>query len=703
MTACTVTPRAYVWTTVLSLGCALATRGDERLLYDFGKDFDIAKVEARDVRVSLSTGVAAPALRLAVGHHQEWPGITLPAPAGHWDLSAFAKLQINVTNVGTNRATVCCRVDNPGADGVSHCITRTLELEPGARGVLEAPLLRAAVASGISFFGMRGNPPGFGDQGGIDTANITQLLVFVPKPKEDHLIEIDSVRATGAYQASPWTRLTAAEFFPMIDEYGQFVHKDWPGKVRDEADLRNRRTAEAAELQAQPGPNGWNRFGGWAGGPQLEATGCFRTAKHEGRWWLVDPEGRLFWSHGIDCVGTGNATTPVTDRRNWFRGLPAPESPLARFYGQGSWAPHNYYEGKTYETFNFTAANLLRKYGENWEADFAQLTHRRLRSWGMNTIANWSTEAIYLQRQTPYTATIHFGGRNLEGSEGYWGKFRDVFDAGFAVALRESLGRHKERSANDPWCIGYFIDNEIGWGDDTSLAVATLVSPAGQPAKQVFVADLKAKYATIAALNAAWGSQHATWEALLESRQAPDLAKARADLTAFYSKTADLYFRTCRDELKAIAPRALYLGCRFAWVNELAARAAVPYCDVISYNFYQRSVADVRLPEGVDKPILVGEFHFGALDRGLFHTGLVPLPDQESRAAAYRDYVTGALRNPLIVGTHWFQFGDQATTGRGDGENYQIGFLDVCDTPYAETIAAARQVGYGLYATRSAP
>jgi hypothetical protein len=55
------------------------------------------------------------------------------------------------------------------------------------------------------------------------------------------------------------------------------------------------------------------------------------------------------------------------------------------------------------------------------------------------------------------------------------------------------------------------------------------------------------------------------------------------------------------------------------------------------------------------------------------------------------------------VGTHWFQFGDQATTGRGDGENYQIGFLDVCDTPYAETIAAARQVGYGLYATRSAP
>jgi hypothetical protein len=688
---------------ILSLGSALAAPGEDRMLYDFGKDVDAGKIEARDVRVSLSPGSDGTALRLASGHQQEWPGITLPAPAGHWDLSAFEKLQLEVANLGTNRATVCCRVDNPGADGISHCITRSLELEPGARGVLEVPLLHAVVGSAITFFGMRGNPPGFGDKGGIDTGNITQLVVFVPKPTEDHLFEIAKVRVTGVYPAAPWAGKTAAEFFPMIDEYGQFIHRDWPGKLRDQAELRSRRAAEATELQTRPGPDGWSRFGGWAAGPQLEATGFFRTAKHEGKWWLVDPEGRLFWSHGIDCVNTNNATTPITDRQNWFRGLPSAESPFSRFYGKGSWAPHNYYEGKTYETYNFTAANLLRKYGEGWEAEFAQLTHRRLRSWGLNTIGNWSMESIYLQRQTPYAATVHFGGRNLEGSEGYWGKFRDVFDPGFATALRDSLARHKDRAADDPWCIGYFVDNEISWGDDTSLAVAALVSPAGQPAKQVFVADLKAKYVTIEALNAAWGCQQVSWEALLESRQAPDLAKARADLTAFYSKTAETYFRTCRDEVKASAPHTLYLGCRFAWVNELAVRAAAPYCDVISYNVYRRGVADVRLPEGLDKPLIIGEFHFGALDRGLFHTGLVPTADQEARAAAYRDYVTGALRHPLIVGTHWFQFGDQATTGRGDGENYQIGFLDVGDTPYPETLAAARQVGYSLYATRAAP
>ncbi len=74
--------------------------------------------------------------------------------------------------------------------------------------------------------------------------------------------------------------------------------------------------------------------------------------------------------------------------------------------------------------------------------------------------------------------------------------------------------------------------------------------------------------------------------------------------------------------------------------------------------------------------------------------------NQEERAAKYKNYVERALRHPNIVGTHWFQYGDQATTGRGDGENYQIGFLDVCDTPYPEIVKASREVGEELYSVR---
>jgi hypothetical protein len=128
--------------------------------------------------------------------------------------------------------------------------------------------------------------------------------------------------------------------------------------------------------------------------------------------------------------------------------------------------------------------------------------------------------------------------------------------------------------------------------------------------------------------------------------------------------------------------------------------AATKFCDVVSYNRYKTSVADLMLPGGVDMPTIIGEFHFGALDRGMFHTGLVKARDQDHRARMYESYVRGALKNPQITGTHWFQYKDQATTGRGDGENYQIGFVDVCDRPYHEIIAAARRVGADMYEYR---
>ena len=179
------------------------------------------------------------------------------------------------------------------------------------------------------------------------------------------------------------------------------------------------------------------------------------------------------------------------------------------------------------------------------------------------------------------------------------------------------------------------------------------------------------------------------------------MATARDDLQAFYTRIAESFFEQCRAAVHAADPQGLYLGCRFAWANDRAIRAAGKFCDVVSFNKYSESVADFRYPEGVDKPMLIGEFHFGALDRGMFHTGLRPVADQPARAAAYRNYVRGALGNRWIVGTHWFQFGDQATTGRGDGENYQIGFLDIADTPYPETIAASRGVGAELYRLRA--
>jgi len=667
-------------------------RGAEAIvLFDFASGFDVGSVATNDSKASLSENGS---LRVETGRDENWPGVTLKAPGGKWNLSGYEYVSVDVKNLGDKPLALSCRVDNPGADGSKNCVTDRRTVDPQESGTLTVRLFPGPLrlSAPLELIGMRGNPT---HERKVDPANITQLLLFVTKPAADHVFEIDNIRAAGSMQT-----VDAKTFIPFIDEFGQFIHRDWPGKTHSLKELVGSRKTENEDIDAHPVPPARSKYGGWTAGPKLKATGAFRVEKFNGKWWLIDPDGRLFWSHGIDCVGSGNAT-PITDRRDYYAKLPKANSPFAKFYGTGSWAPHGYYKDHSpYKTYDFSQANFLLKYGKTWRDDFAEITHRRLKSWGMNTIANWSDSSIYLMRKTPYVCTISSNSKRLEGSEGYWGKFYDVFDPSFRSNLADRIAREKSRTADDPWCIGYFVHNEIAWGDELSLAVAALASPADQPAKKVFVQDLKAKYKTIDKLNAVWATNHTTWRDLLKSVEPPDKNKARADLAAFYTKTAETYFKTIRDELKKAAPKKLYLGCRFAWVNDRAALAATKFCDVVSYNRYSYSVAEQRLPDNIDMPMIIGEFHFGALDRGMFHTGLRKTANQQDRAEKYKNYVRGALQNPYIVGTHWFQYKDQATTGRGDGENYQIGFIDICDRPYPEIVQACREVGYGMYEYR---
>lgn len=675
--------------------------GGELLLLDFKNE--IGPHATSDAAVERIAAEGGSALRIATGHAQPWPGVTLKAPSGRWDLSSCREVLVDLRNTSDARLTVFCRVDNPGADGKQNCANGSIELEPGKRGVLHVDMKRASDNQlDGKLFGMRGYPVASGGPGTIDAANVTQVLLFVSKPDRNWQFEADRVRASGKYVAPTASVHDAEPYFPLIDTFGQYKHKPWPGKVLSIDDLRSRPKQEARELEEHPGPAEWDSYGGWAQGPQLKTTGFFRVVKHQNKWWLVDPDGHLFWSHGIDCVRMVDAT-PVEERETWFEDFPGAKPEFRAFLSR-SRVLKGHYADRSPECFSFAAANLFRKYGAEWKKVYPDVIHRRLRSWGLNTIANWSDEGVRMMRRTPYTDTISSGRTPMiEGSEGYWGKFPDVFDESFAGNLRAAMENLRGRSAGDPWCIGYFSDNEMSWGDEVSLAASTLKSPPQQAAKREFVRDLQAKYSEIAKLNAAWGTSYPSWEEVLNRREAPDSAKAGDDLKAFYSRLAERYFSGVRDAIRAVSPQQLYLGCRFAWVNDRAAAAAAKYCDVVSYNLYHRSVADFRFNGGADVPLIIGEFHFGALDRGMFHTGLVSVPDQAERAETYRNYVRGAARHPQFVGTHWFQYQDEPTTGRAyDEENYQIGFVDIADTPYAEMISASREVGEQLYRTRIA-
>ncbi len=677
-------------------------------------ELTIKSVDAVESEIDRQAHGQEPAwpLRVAVkpGSAYDWPGVRIHAPGAGWDWSTSASVEVTVTNVGSGEINLGVRADSTGGDdGIHRSVTTHLKLDAGKTQIVSLELRRLEPrVPDTQLTGMWGLPNEAAGEtrDRIDASRVTRLHVFVVKPTQPSALVIERIKPAGKYEAAP--RPTDPTFFPLIDTLGQFIHREWQGKTASVKELRSQIDTESTDLDAHPGAADRDKYGGWGTGPQLEATGYFRTSQHDGRWWLVTPEGRLFWSHAINAVGEHDYT-PIDERETWFADRIWEQEEFEPFLRQ---APipviRGHFKGKQPMTFSFHQANLLRKYGPTWQATYAALAHRRVKSWGLNTIGVWSDRKIVrsVGARTAYFEIVYTNrGRRIAGSDGWWQAFPDPFDPEFASKITDQMKQlQREGITDDPWCIGFFVDNELSWKHDTYLAEATLASPADQPAKRVFVEQLKAKYADIAELNKVWGTTHKSWQDLLEHKGVPEnKAGAAEDLRTFYTRLAEAYFSGCRDAVKVVAPNHLYLGCRFPYqVNALVTGAAKKYCDVMSVNWYQYSVDGFEVPGGLDLPLIIGEFHFGALDRGLFHTGLKKVANQNERAVAYKRYVNEALHHPNIVGVTWFKFSDEPNTGRWlDTENYQIGFLDVCDNPYLETIAAAREVGRDLYKTRN--
>jgi hypothetical protein len=106
------------------------------------------------------------------------------------------------------------------------------------------------------------------------------------------------------------------------------------------------------------------------------------------------------------------------------------------------------------------------------------------------------------------------------------------------------------------------------------------------------------------------------------------------------------------------------------------------------------------------KPLFIGEYHFGTVDRGLAQS-LWQVDSQEERAVAYRYYTEHAYAHPALIGTSYFQWCDQDLTGRGyDGENYNCGLVDVTDRPYPLLVEAIAQTAgriYGIHSGQLSP
>ncbi len=434
---------------------------------------------------------------------------------------------------------------------------------------------------------------------------------------------------------------------PIIDDYGQYAHVDWPGKARDTALLVREWSQEARLLVPKSVPG--CRHGGYESG-RRRASGFFRVEKIDNRWWFVDPSGCRFWSAGVNGAGAAPPFTQIVGRDKLFASIPT--------------ATQEFAPGATGDAFrdpvSFYAANLMKRFGQDWRAQSAMLTSRRMRTWGLNTAygpaLNDSLPAGLPARQ-PYVYPL----RGWQMIEGAIMGLPDVYSETFARRVYRDAAEQLAPRKDDPWMIGYFIGNEPPWpGRESQLVDLVLAGPASA-LQQRFRAEL-AKGDTPAARKA---MVHAAFRRYLEIVNA---AVRRHD------------------------PNHLHLGIRFGGTPPDDVIALARGFDVYSMNKYRwappKDFID-RVYEIQDLPILIGEFHFGAPERGLA-PGLVQTLNQAERGVAYSYYVENAAAHPAIIGTHWYQWIDQPATGRRDGENYNIGWIDVTDRPYPELVAAAK-------------
>jgi hypothetical protein len=621
---------------------------------------------------------------------------TLDVPSGKKNVAPYLGVKATVTNTGTSY----CRVEaHFGPTWVA--MTGAVHLEPGESKDLTIHFTRHTSDLGNVeelFPGMFGVPGGtvihWAD---FDLATEDKSMRFAVYTESSASVEIANIRVYGEHR-SPQEMAASADFYPFVDVYGQYKHEDWPGKVHNDADFATALQAEELDLNNHPAPANRNQFGGWATGPKFEATGHFRVEKIDGKWWFIDPSGCLFWSFSATGFDFEFAETLTKGREHFFEDLPQNWDPL---YGQFVSLNDPRFGGSTYK---FGPSNLYRKFGSNWRSESGDLSLRRIKSWGMNSMGCWSDSSLFNDPDNPVPYTLFLGwglpmvSVNASGTRL---EFPNPFASGFSNTVYSRINGARAL-LNSEWCIGYFFQNEYKFRRNEAdnryrVTEAYIQSNDSSDAKEAIMGFLQDRYATIGALNASWGTSYSNWEAVRSLSQFP--SGGNADARAWEEHYAVELYRTIKEQGDRVSPK-LFLGTRFIrHTPSHMMNAAAPYIDVIGINWYQYSPNDI-LVTTLDKPIIIGEFHFGAVERGYFDPGLKAVGNQQDRAEAMYYYFRDALLHERIVGAHWFQYRSQAMTGRKDGESYQIGLVDVADNPYPETRAAARELGRELYRFR---
>ena len=368
-----------------------------------------------------------------------------------------------------------------------------------------------------------------------------------------------------------------------------------------------------------------------------KATGYFHVEQLGGRWWLITPKGEGFYA-----VGTDHANFNA----HWCEKL--------------GYAPYH--------------KNCVEKYNGSEEA-WAQSTSGRLKSWNFNALGcGWSPGMK--SQGLPRDEFIAFGS-NFSSVDDIcpkinWTGFPNVFSPKWEAYCDKLARRACTPLKDDPWVIGYFLDNELEWfgknGKPWGLFDECLKKPAGHSGKEAAIKFLQGRYPTVAAFNAAWNLPLDNWDSLRKSVTGIESSTPRADADrlAFVRLIAERYFSVTNAAMKRADPSHINLGCRFAgFMPPGTIEVAGKYCDVVAVNYY----GNVDLERGVstdmpkvfadyakrsNRPLMITEWSFPAYDSGLpCQNGAGQrVATQAEKARCYEIYQTALMQFPFMVGSN---------------------------------------------------
>jgi hypothetical protein len=476
----------------------------------------------------------------------------------------------------------------------------------------------------------------------------------------------------------------------LADQYGQYLYQDWPGKVTSDDQLRTEARQEWDRLKTVTlDTSEHDKYGGVKALGKQQANGFFQLKKIDGRWWFVTPAGYPFLLKGVDSVSQdewGYGTLhkePDGSPREVFESLPDPVA-----YKDA------YSTTDRGEVVSFVKANLMRKYGHDWQDDWRKHTAKRLIDWGFNGLAKWARDP---RLRMPYIDQVP---APPDVVKVLWAI--DPFDPGFGAKLDTQIASLGVAArSTDPWLIGYFFDNERGW--DSNVVKEVLLKDGTLPAKRAFVTYMADAHGQdLAQVNSILGTDAPSFEALADV--AIDVARLPAeDMTAFIRLASKTYYTAIRESIGKADPNHLFLGSAlvptwhagFDWIV-----GGIDQVDAVSLDVYS-DTADYLAPyETLDKPVLNLEYSFSTDDRGLRAINAATRAQSiAERGDKYRSFVETEAASPVFVGSGWFVYYDQAVTGRpGDGENYDFGLLNQQDQPYTEMTDIMRDTNLTLEA-----